>query len=106
MAVVYRTGSLNWHLAKALVKIRTIGLVNIAAGGRRIPELLQDQFTPERVAEVAKRLLFDPEEAVEQPRRGARLRGWGAGPTGCAGAGGSYGGVGGVARAFSAQAGH
>ena len=66
MAVVYRTGSLNWHLAKALVKIRTVGLVNIAAGGRRIPELLQDQFTPERVAEVAKRLLFDPQEAVEQ----------------------------------------
>ena len=66
MAVVYRTGSLNWHLAKALVKIRTVGLVNIAAGGRRIPELLQDQFTPQRVAEVAKRLLFDPQEAVEQ----------------------------------------
>ena len=66
MAVVYRTGSLNWHLAKVLVKIHTIGLVNIAAGGQRIPELLQDQFTPERVAEVAKRLLFDPQEAVEQ----------------------------------------
>ena len=66
MAVVYRTGSLNWHLAKALVKIRTIGLVNIAAGGQRVPELLQDQFTPERVAEVANRLLFDPREAAEQ----------------------------------------
>jgi lipid-A-disaccharide synthase len=66
MAVVYRTGVLNWHLAKALVKIRTIGLVNIAAGGQRVPELLQDQFTPERVAEVANRLLFDPREAAEQ----------------------------------------
>jgi lipid-A-disaccharide synthase len=66
LAVVYRTGSLNWHLAKALVKIRTIGLVNIAAGGHRVPELLQDQFTPERVHEVAARLLFDPKEAAEQ----------------------------------------
>jgi lipid-A-disaccharide synthase len=66
LAVVYRTGSLNWHLAKALVKIRTIGLVNIAAGGHRVPELLQDRFTPERVAEVAERLLFDPRESKEQ----------------------------------------
>jgi len=66
LAVVYRTGSLNWHLARALVKIRTIGLVNIAAGGQRVPELLQDQFTPLHVAEVANRLLFDPNEAREQ----------------------------------------
>ena len=66
LAVVYRTGSLNWHLAKALVKIRTIGLVNIAAGGHRVPELLQDQFTAERVNKVAERLLFDPDEASEQ----------------------------------------
>ena len=66
LAVVYRTGSLNWHLAKALVKIRTIGLVNIAAGGHRVPELLQDQFTAQRVAEIAHRLLFDPNEAREQ----------------------------------------
>jgi lipid-A-disaccharide synthase len=66
MAVVYRTGSVNWHLAKALVKIRTIGLVNIAAGGHRIPELLQDEFTSTRVADVAERLLFDPQEAAEQ----------------------------------------
>jgi lipid-A-disaccharide synthase len=74
LAVVYRTGSLNWHLAKALVKIRTIGLVNIAAGGHRVPELLQDQFTAERVAEVAGRLLFDPQEAAEQRRYLAQLR--------------------------------
>jgi len=66
MAVVYRTGSVNWHLAKVLVKIRTIGLVNIAAGGHRVPELLQDDFTPGRVADVAERLLFDPQEANEQ----------------------------------------
>jgi len=40
--------------------------VNIAAGGHRVPELLQDDFTPGRVADVAERLLFDPQEANEQ----------------------------------------
>jgi lipid-A-disaccharide synthase len=73
MAVVYRTGSLNWHLARALIKIRTIGLVNIAAGGHRVPELLQGQFTPDRVASVSERLLFDPREAAEQRAYLARL---------------------------------
>jgi lipid-A-disaccharide synthase len=74
MAVVYRTGFLNWHLARALIKIRTIGLVNIAAGGTRVPELLQSHLTPERVAETAARLLFDSREREEQRAYLSRLR--------------------------------
>lgn len=66
LAVVYRTGRLNWHLARALVGIRTVGLVNIAAGGDRVPELLQDALTPEAVTATARRLLFDPVERGEQ----------------------------------------
>ena len=66
LGVVYRTGAVNWHLARALIKIRTIGLVNIAAGGHRVPELLQGNLTPENVALLAEKLLFDPVEAGEQ----------------------------------------
>jgi lipid-A-disaccharide synthase len=66
MAVVYRTGFLNWHLARALVGVRTIGLVNIAAGGSRVPELLQSELNPSRVTETARKLLFDPDERREQ----------------------------------------
>jgi lipid-A-disaccharide synthase len=74
LAVVYRTGWLNWQLARALVRLRTVGLVNIAAGGTRVPELLEDDFTPERVAETAHRLLFDRREREEQARYLAPLR--------------------------------
>ena len=66
LGVVYRTGFLNWHLARALVRIRTVGLVNIAAGGDRVPELLQGALTPDRVQALARRLLFDPQERSEQ----------------------------------------
>jgi lipid-A-disaccharide synthase len=66
LAVVYRTGRLNWHLARALVGIRTVGLVNIAAGGDRVPELLQDALTPSAIGATARRLLFDPAERAEQ----------------------------------------
>ncbi len=74
LAVVYRTGRVNWEMARALVKIRTVGLVNIAAGGNRIPELLQGALTPERVAGTAERLLFDPREREEQRAYLAPLR--------------------------------
>ncbi len=74
LCVVYRTGTVNWHLARALVKLRTVGLVNIAAGGARIPELLQGDLEPEGVAAVARRLLFDPAERAEQARYLAPLR--------------------------------
>jgi len=66
LAVVYRTGWLNWHLARLLVRIRTVGLVNIAAGGTRVPELLQGDLTPEAVERIARRLLFDATERREQ----------------------------------------
>jgi lipid-A-disaccharide synthase len=68
LGVVYRTGFLNWHLARALVRIRTVGLVNIAAGGDRVPELLQNDLTARRVDELARRLLFDRREREEQAR--------------------------------------
>ncbi len=74
LAVVYRTAPLNWHLARALVRIRTVGLVNIAGGGSRVPELLQDALTPAAVAATARRLLFDPAERREQKAFLAPLR--------------------------------
>jgi len=68
LAVVYRTGWLNWQLARALIRIRTVGLVNIAAGGSRVPELLQENLNPRRVHETASRLLFDADERAAQKR--------------------------------------
>jgi len=66
LAVVYRTGAFNWHVARALVRPQAIGLVNIAAGGERVPELLQGECNPGRVRGVAEKLLFDPRERQEQ----------------------------------------
>ena len=74
LAVVYRTGLANWMLARALVGVRRVGLVNIAAGGERVPELLQGGFTPEAAARTAERLLFDEAERREQAAYLATLR--------------------------------
>ncbi len=49
MVIVYRVNGLTYFLGKRLVKIDYIGLVNIVAGEELAPELIQDDFTPERV---------------------------------------------------------
>jgi len=50
MVIVYKTSFLTWLLAKNLVKIPDIGLVNIVAGERIVPELVQFEATPENIA--------------------------------------------------------
>lgn len=74
LAVVYRTGGINWALARRLVALRTVGLVNIAAGGDRVPELLQGDCSPEKIQVVARRILFDARERSEQKEYLVRLR--------------------------------
>ncbi len=57
MVIVYRVNRLTYFLGKRLVKIDYIGLVNIVAGEELAPELIQDDFTPPRVAAELSRFL-------------------------------------------------
>ncbi|MFA5388818.1 MAG: lipid-A-disaccharide synthase [Candidatus Omnitrophota bacterium] len=50
MVIVYKTSLLTWLLAKNLIKIPDIGLVNIVAGQRIVPELTQFNATPKNIA--------------------------------------------------------
>ena len=61
--IVYRAAALTFFIAKLFVKIPHIGLPNIVAGRQVMPELLQDDFTPARVAEEAMKLLEEPRNA-------------------------------------------
>jgi lipid-A-disaccharide synthase len=61
-AIVYRTSPISYMIAKRLVKIPHIGLLNIVAGRRVAPEFVQDDFEPVRVAD-ALTPLFEPESA-------------------------------------------
>ena len=55
--IVYRTNPLTYFIAKLVVNIPHIGLPNIVAGKSVLPELIQDDFTPEKVAKEAISLL-------------------------------------------------
>ncbi len=65
MVVVYRMAPLSYQLAKRVVKLDTIGMVNLIAGERIVPELVQDAFTPEAVAREAISMLRDHARAAK-----------------------------------------
>jgi lipid-A-disaccharide synthase len=64
IVVVYRLSSLTYRLGKPFVHVDTYAMANLVAGRRVVPELIQDEFTPERVAEEALRVLKDPAYAA------------------------------------------
>ena len=57
MVVVYRVAPVTAVLAKPLVRTRFFGMVNLIADDCVVPELIQDDFTPERAAAELRRLL-------------------------------------------------
>jgi lipid-A-disaccharide synthase len=59
MVVVYRLSPLTYRLGKPFVRVDTYAMVNLVAGRRVVPELIQDAFTPERVAAEVSGLLTD-----------------------------------------------
>jgi len=54
MAVLYKMAPLSFWLGRHLVRIPDIGLVNIVAGRRIVPELVQGDASPDRIAEAVK----------------------------------------------------
>jgi lipid-A-disaccharide synthase len=61
MVVVYKLSPLTYWLGKPFVRVDTYAMANLVAGKRIVPELIQDGFTPERVADECVRLLSDRE---------------------------------------------
>jgi lipid-A-disaccharide synthase len=73
MIVVYRLSPLTARLAKPLVRTKFFSMVNLIAGRAVVPELIQDDFTPKRLAEEADKLLSTSKEGrarVETMTRG------------------------------------
>ena len=67
MVIVYRLSGFDYALGRAFVKLPHYGMVNLIAGRRVVPELIQDACTPARVADEVVALLTDD-------ARSARMR--------------------------------
>jgi lipid-A-disaccharide synthase len=68
MIVVYRLAPLTAAIAKLLVRTPMFAMVNLIAGKQVVPELVQKDFTAERLAKEAIRLLNSPGARAEMRR--------------------------------------
>lgn len=66
MVVAYRMAAFSWWLVTLLVKTRFAALPNVLADRAIVPELLQDEATPERMAETLQPLLAGAGAAEDQ----------------------------------------
>jgi lipid-A-disaccharide synthase len=68
MAVVYRLSALTYRLGRPFVRVPHYAMVNLVAGRRVVPEIIQGDFTPQRVAEEALSLLEDEARRLQMKR--------------------------------------
>jgi lipid-A-disaccharide synthase len=62
MVIVYRISALTYYIVSKLVHagLKHVGLVNIVADERIVPELIQEKSTPQNMADAVARMLNDP----------------------------------------------
>ena len=65
MVIVYKESPVNWHTLGRLINVEHFGLVNLVAGSRLAPELMQEDLEGERLADELLKLL-EPETNKSQ----------------------------------------
>ncbi|MBI4972586.1 MAG: lipid-A-disaccharide synthase [Candidatus Omnitrophica bacterium] len=72
--IIYKMGLLNYLLYRPQVKVPYIGMVNIVAGKKIIPEFVQFQARPKRIAEAGLKLLKNPAQMQEMINNLAQIK--------------------------------
>jgi lipid-A-disaccharide synthase len=60
--VVYRLSRLSYEIGRRFVKLKNYAMVNLIAGRQIVPELIQSNFTAEKVASEIQKLVLDSSE--------------------------------------------
>lgn len=75
MFVIYKTSWLTYLIGRLLVRVKNIGLVNIVAGRRIVPEFIQHKASVRRLVKEALRFLSDERRVAEMKTELAKVRG-------------------------------
>ncbi len=68
MVITYRMSPLSWQILRHMNYLPYVGLPNVLAGRKVVPELLQHQASPENIADTLLRLVYDKEALAEVKR--------------------------------------
>jgi lipid-A-disaccharide synthase len=74
MIIVYRLSWLTYWIARCLVRVRHIGMVNLIAEERLMPELIQGEVNAERLATETRTLLDDVKTRAQMSEKLGRWR--------------------------------
>lgn len=74
MIILYKVAGLTYLIGKRIAKVPYVGLINLVAEELVVPELLQDQCTPENAAAQTLRILGDPDEIRRTRSQLSRVR--------------------------------
>lgn len=74
MVIVYRLSWLTYALARLLVRVSHIGMVNIIAGESVVPELIQSDVTADKIVAESRAILQDPELRKRIVRKLSQVR--------------------------------
>ena len=66
MAVTYRVNALSAFMARRMIRVPHVAMVNLLAKHALVPELLQEDCNPEKLAETVTALLTNPALATAQ----------------------------------------
>jgi lipid-A-disaccharide synthase len=61
--IIYKMSLLNYLLYRPQVRVPYVGMVNIIAGKKIIPEFIQFGASPKRIASQSLKILQNPQEA-------------------------------------------
>ncbi len=75
MIITYRLGAISWLIVRLLIKVRFIGLPNLVANDGIVPELIQFEATPGRLAAAAAEILDSPERQTRMRAALGEVRG-------------------------------
>jgi lipid-A-disaccharide synthase len=69
MVIAYRQSALSWRLMRSMLYLPYVGMPNVLAGERLVPELLQDEATPAALAAALVALWRDKPARERQVAR-------------------------------------
>jgi lipid-A-disaccharide synthase len=74
MVTFYKVNPLSWHAGRRLVKVPFLSMVNLIAGRKIVPELMQEEMTGANLASAAKELLESDDLAARMRTDLAEVR--------------------------------
>ncbi len=72
--VCYKAGNLSYQIAKRLVKLKFICLVNLIMDKEVVKELIQNDLTPEKITDELKKVLFDSDKREKMKEDYSQLK--------------------------------